>query len=163
MKFIFSLAVLLLAACSPSRQTAMTSEGSYVAKQEPANGATYAKMTFVADQRDYFAQLQGEWLIHTMQRQAQLPEETLNLALLLFEDRTFVAPSVCGEIRGKYSVKGVSIRFEDVSWNSSTCDKKEQIEEMIRLLTKNVSLYTVNGNMLFLKDNSGNNVFRVTR
>lgn len=163
MKSIYLLLFVFLAACTSTRQTAITSDGTYQARQTPADGVEYAKFTFVADQKDFFTKLQGQWLIHTMQRQAQLPEETLNLALHLYEDRTFVSPTACGDITGTYSVKGVSIRFGDVAYNSTACEQQEKIKEMIRLLKQNVSLYTVNGNMLFLKDNSGNNVFRITR
>ena len=163
MKSFLVSAVLLLAACSSTRQTTVHSDGTYQAKTEAPNGISFAKMTFVADQKDYLPQLQGQWLIHTMQRQAQLPEETLNLALRLHGDKTFVAATACGDISGTYSVKGVSIRFGDVRYDNTVCENKEKLDEMVRLLTQSVSLYTVNGNMLFLKDNSGNNVFRVTR
>lgn len=156
-------ALLLFVACSPSRPTTMTSSGTHQAKAEEVAPVSYAKLTFVADQKDYFPQLKGQWLIHTMQRQVRLPEETLNLALHLFDNKTFRAASGCGDIKGNYSVKGVSIRFGEVVHDNPSCENKEQVDEMIRLLTQNVSLYVVNGNMLFLKDNSGNNVFRITR
>lgn len=164
MKRITAFAALLLfVACSPSRPTTMTSSGIHQAKAGEAAPVTFAKLTFVADQKDYFSQLQGQWLIHTMQRQVRLPEETLNLALHLFDNKTFLAVSSCGDIKGNYSVKGVSIRFGEVAFENTSCENKEQVAEMIKLLTQNVSLYAVNGNMLFLKDNSGNNVFRITR
>lgn len=164
MKWITAFAAFcLFAACSPVRQTTLTSTGAHSAKAEPTLEASFAKLTFVADQKDYLPQLQGQWLIHTMQRQVRLPEESLNLALYLSDDKTFLATTACGEMKGSYSVKGVSIRFGNVIIDDAACENKEQITEMIRLLTQNVSLYAVNGNMLFLKDNSGNNVFRVTR
>lgn len=164
MKRITAFAALLLfVACSSSRSITMTASGTHQAKAEPAAPVSFAKLTFVADQKDYFPQLQGQWLIHTMQRQVRLPEESLNLALHLFDNKTFLAASSCGDIKGIYSVKGVSIRFGEVAYDNTSCENKEQVAEMIRLLTQNVSLYAVNGNMLFLKDNSGNNVFRITR
>lgn len=122
-----------------------------------------ADMTFVADQKDYLPMMLGNWLLHTMQRQATLPEETLNLSLQLNPDHSFALSTACGEMKGSYSVKGVSIRFTTTDKIRSSCENAGQLNEMERLLTNTVSLYTVNGNMLFLKDNSGNNVFRVTR
>ena len=105
----------------------------------------------------------GSWLLHTMQRQSALLEETLYITLQLNEDKTCVAATSCGEMKGRYAVKGMSIKFHDLVYNSSNCPDKKQWDEMAHLLTKNVSLYAYNGNMLFLKDNSGNNVFRATR
>lgn len=105
----------------------------------------------------------GQWVVQTMQRQTKLPEETLNISLQLNEDRTFVAATPCGELKGMYSVKGTSIKFKSSSFQHISCTNAEQLDAMAHLLANNVSLYYVNGNMLFLRDNSGNNIFRVTR
>ena len=164
MKSLCTLAVLCMAiACSTPRATTFNHTSSHQALSEQADSTTYARLTFVADQKDYLPMMLGPWLVHTMRRQTTLPEETLNLPLHLNGDQTFVASTSCGDIRGKYSVKGVSIRFLDVSYSPENCSNTAQFDEMVRLLTNTVSLYAVNGNMLFLKDNSGNNVFRATR
>ena len=122
-----------------------------------------AKLTFEADQKDYLPQMLGNCVIHFMKRQARLPEETLNITIQLNENKAFVANTACGDLTGHYSVKGMSIKFRDLRYNRDRCGSVEQLDEMERLLTQSVSLCTVNGNMLFQKDNSGNNVFRVTR
>lgn len=123
----------------------------------------YAQLTFVANQKDDLPMMLGSWLVHTMQRQAALPEETLYIPLQLNRDRTFVVSTSCGEMKGTYAVKGTSIKFRDAGYDRGNCKDKEQLDAMVQLLTNTVSLYAYNGNMLFLKDNSGNNVFRATR
>jgi len=153
----------LLAACSPSEKTTLSSSGSYQALSSSPDSAAATDITYVANQKNNLPMMLGPWLLHTMQRQAALPEETLYISLQLNEDKTCVAATACGEMKGRYTVKGMSIKFHDLAYNSSKCPDKEQLDEMAHLLTENVSLYAYNGNMLFLKDNSGNNVFRATR
>ena len=109
------------------------------------------------------ASLQGTWYVHTMKRQEEMPEETLNIYLNLNEDRSFVANTTCGQIKGQYITKGMNITFEKISYNRNDCGNAAQLDEMVRLLADVVSQYSFNGNMLFLKDKGGNNVFRVTR
>ena len=163
MKYFCTLAVLVLAACTTTKKTTLTSNGSNQALSEPADSIVYYKTTFEAEQKDYLPFMLGNWVVQTMQRQAKLPEETLNISLQLNEDRTFVARTGCGDMKGTYTVKGVSIKFHHIDFNRSNCANSEQLDEMVRLLTYTVSMYTVNGNMLTLKDNSSNNIFRATR
>lgn len=164
MKSICTLAVLwIFAACSSTRPTTMTSTGANQAMAEPADSIVYYKTTFDVEQKDYLPQMLGTWVVQTMQRQTKLPEETLNVSFRLNEDKTYVIGTSCGEVKGTYSVKGVSIKFIDAAYNRNNCAGTEQLDEMVRLLTNTVSMYTVNGNMLFLKDNSSNNLFRITR
>lgn len=161
MKHFCTLAVLILAACTTTKKTSLTSTSSNQAFEDVADSIVYYKTTFEADQKDYLHMMLGNWTIHSMQRQVKLPEETLNIPLQLNADKTFVIKTTCGDMKGTFAVKGVSIKFNDVS--HINCANSEQLNEMIRLLTNTVSMYTVNGNMLSLKDNSSNNVFRASR
>jgi len=164
MKSLCSFILLCLsAACSPSEKTTLSHSGNYQALATDADSAAAANISYVANQKNYLPMMLGTWLLHTMQRQAVLPEETLYISLHLNEDQTCVVSTSCGEMKGRYTVKGMSIKFQNLSYNQHDCSDKEQLDQMARLLTKKVSLYAYNGNMLFLKDNSGNNVFRATR
>lgn len=164
MKPLFCIGLLMvLAACSSTRQTTLTNSSANLAMANNNDQAAYAKMTFEADQKSSLAEMLGTWYVHTMKRQAALPEETLNLYMSLNDDQTFAANTTCGQVKGQYTVKGMSIKFSKVSYDRNDCGNVEQLDEMVRLLTEAVSLYSFNGNMLFLKDNSGNNVFRITR
>ncbi|HET7897904.1 MAG TPA: META domain-containing protein [Flavisolibacter sp.] len=152
-----------MASCTTSEKSTLSSSGDYQAMALSPDTITGAKLTFVADQKDYLPMMLGTWLVHAMHRQPAMPEETLYISLQLNEDRTFTAATACGEMKGRYTVKGVSIKFHDAEYNRQKCDDTNQLDEMVRLLSHSVSLYAYNGNMLFLKDNSGNNVFRATR
>lgn len=164
MKQVFALAVLFsMAACSPTEPTTLVSTSNNQALKSKTDSVAYAQLTFVADQKNNMPMMLGSWLVHTMQRQSALPEESLYIPLQLNEDQTFTVSTPCGEMKGTYTIKGVSIKFKDAGFNHSNCTSTEKLDEMVRLLTKSVSLYAYNGNMLFLKDNSGNNVFRATR
>lgn len=164
MKSFCSLILLcVMAACSSTEKTTLSSSGSYQAKVDVPDSAAASNLSYVAHQKNYLPMMLGSWLLHTMQRQAALPEETLYISLHLNQDKTCLASTACGEMKGRYSVKGMSIKFHDMAYNRSNCPDKAQLDEMARLLTKNVTLYAYNGNMLFLKDNSGANVFRATR
>jgi heat shock protein HslJ len=164
MKSLHTLAVLVvLAACSSPQKTTLNSTASHQASAAPADSIIYYRTSYDVQQKDYLPMMLGQWVVQTMQRQTKLPEETLNISLQLNEDRTFVAATPCGELKGMYSVKGTSIKFKSSSFQHISCTNAEQLDAMAHLLANNVSLYYVNGNMLFLRDNSGNNIFRVTR
>src|ERR1043165_932723 len=115
MKHICTFAVLLLAACTSTKKTTLVTTNSnqaYVTTKD-ADSIIYYKTSIEFEQKDYLAQMLGSWNVHTMQRQTKLPEEALNVSLQLNEDKTFVAKTTCGEMKGTYSVKGVSIKFND--------------------------------------------------
>ncbi|HEV7331261.1 MAG TPA: META domain-containing protein [Flavisolibacter sp.] len=164
MKPLFSILLLLvLAACSSTRQTTLSSSSTNQAMAGNDDQVAYVKTTDKVNQQSEMADLLGTWYMHTMKRQEALPEETLNLYMNLNNDQSFVANTTCGQLKGQYALTGMSIRFSKVSYNRNECGNAVQLDEMVRLLTDVVSQYSFNGNMLFLKDNAGNTVFRVTR
>ncbi|MBB1284970.1 META domain-containing protein [Flavisolibacter sp. BT320] len=164
MKSLFSLYLLLvLAACSTNRQTTMSSSTANQAMAGSDDGLAYATATEKEGQQAGNAALLGTWYVHTMKREEAMPEETLNLYMNLNEDKTFVTNTTCGQIKGVYALKGMHITFSKVNYSRNECGNATQLDEMVRLLANVVNQYSFNGNMLFLKDDAGNNVFRVTR
>ena len=164
MKPLFSIFLLLaLAACSSTRQSTMSSSSANQAMAGGDEGVNFAKTTGDSGLQTVMAAMLGTWYVHTMKRQEALPEETLNLYMNLNEDQSFVANTTCGQLKGQYALHDMRIAFSKLSYNRNECGNAMQLDEMVRLLTDVVSQYSFNGNMLFLKDNAGNNVFRVTR
>lgn len=164
MKPLISLyLVLVLAACSSTRQTTLSSSSANQAMAGDEDGIAYTKATANEGQQADKAGLLGTWYVHTMKREEAMPEETLNLYMNLNEDKTFVANTTCGTVKGAYALDGMQIAFSKVTYNRNECGNATQLDEMVRLLTNVVNQYAYNGNMLFLKDNAGNNVFRITR
>ncbi|HEY1023447.1 MAG TPA: META domain-containing protein [Flavisolibacter sp.] len=164
MKPLFSICLLLvLAACSSTRQTTLSSSSANQAMAGEDAEVTFANSIENAGQQADKAGLLGTWYVHTMKREEAMPEETLNLYMNLNEDKTFVANTTCGQIKGNYALKGMRITFSKLTYNRNECGNATQLDEMVRLLANVVNQYSYNGNMLFLKDNAGNNVFRVTR
>jgi heat shock protein HslJ len=160
------VSILLLAACSTPSQTTQTTISSTSSSQalEPEDSVVVVKMPIEFEQKDLLPQLLGSWGVQSMQRQTKLPLENLsNISLNLQSGGAFTANTNCGPLSGSYSVKGMSIKFNDVrsSWNN--CGNTEQLNEMVRLLQKTVSMYTVEGNSMTLRDNSSNVIFRANR
>jgi heat shock protein HslJ len=121
----------------------------------------YFETDFEARQKNYLNLLMGDWTISTMQRQARLSVENLNnTSLKLNPDKTFRITSGCSNITGTYSVKGTSIKFNDIVANNNGCATTEQENELMRLLGHTVSAYTVSSNSLLLRDGSTNIVFK---
>lgn len=163
MKPLFSLyLVLVLAACSSTRQTTLSSSSANQAMAGDDVGIAFTKASGNEEKANK-AGLLGTWYVHTMKREEAMPEETLNLYMNLNEDKTFVANTTCGTVKGAYALEGMHIAFSKVTYNRNECGNAAQLDEMVRLLTNVVNQYAYNGNMLFLKDNAGNNVFRITR
>lgn len=155
--------VCLLAACSPARKTTLTSTGENRAKAELVEDVAQTKSSPAEDHRDRNLQMLGTWVLHTMQRQPSQTEETLNISLQLKSNKTFVAETACGEIKGNYRINDEGIRFRKATFTPENCGSQEQLDAVVSSLMHRVSRYSKNGNMLFLKDKEGNNVFRVVR
>ncbi len=156
---LFASAMLVMACSSPktTTTTVKTSESRHAAHDTVQ--IEYYETEFDVRQKDYLAQLTGSWTVNTMQRQARLPEENLSgVSLQLNSDKTFSAKLSCGDISGNFSLKGTSIRFQDI--RGASCDGDEQMTALLKLLTGTVSAYTVDNNSLLLRDGSSNIVFR---
>ena len=161
--FISVTAILFLMSCSEPKEF-MTGRPRFIVRGDTTTKVEYFDTDFEARQKDYMNLLMGDWTISTMQRQARLNAENLtNTSLRLNADRTFKISSVCSNITGTYSVKGTSIKFNDVVANNNGCSVTEQENEMMRLLGHTVSAYTVSSNSLLLRDGSTNIVFRAGR
>lgn len=158
--YFFIMAILLFAACSTRKQTTQTTVITKEIK-EPEDSIVYVKTPLEFEQKDQLPLLLGSWNLLSMQRQTKLPVESLsNYSLTLHSGGHFTSNTYCGTISGNYSVKGMSIKFNDVkiAWNS--CNNNGQVNELIRLLQNTVSMYTVDNSSLTLQDNSSNVIFR---
>ena len=155
---ILILFTTVFVSCS-SQKAVVTSQSNEAYK---ADSIEYYLTEFEVRQKDYLEKLTGTWNITSMQRQARVPQEALSdVSLVLNNDKSFKANTSCGSISGTYSLKGTSIKFQNI--NHSTDCTSEQVNELVRLLQNTVSAYTVDNGSLWLRDGSTNIIFRATR
>jgi heat shock protein HslJ len=158
-------AALFLAACSPPKQsTTIVTRTSNQAMTEPADSVIFVKSEIEIEQKDKLPQILGGWTLVSMQRQTKLPLENLSdVTIKLNPGGQFTANTSCGTLNGQYTVKGMSIKFNNVSTTWNACNNSDQVNEMVRLLQNTVSMYTVEGNVMTWRDNSSNIVFQARR
>ena len=157
-------ASLLIIACSPSRSTTTVTTQATETESAALSGdrIEYYETEYEVRQKDYLAQLSGDWNISSMQRQAMMPVEDLsNISLRLNADKTFEAGLSCGNVTGTYSLKGTSIKF--YTEGNTECSSNSQMSDLVKLLTQTVSAYTVDNKTLLLRDGSSNIVFRASK
>src|SRR5258705_2885985 len=135
MKKLFVLipvaAILFLLSCSAPKEF-MTGRPRFIVRGDTTTKVEYFETDFEARQKNYLSLLMGDWTISTMQRQARLSAENLNnTSLKLNPDKTFRITSSCSNITGTYSVKGTSIKFNDVVANNNGCATTEQENELM--------------------------------
>lgn len=108
--------------------------------------------------------LSGTWNIAIMRKQARLDPDQLNAVMLtLNPDSTFTGQASCNKFWGKFSLKGTSIKFNNITSTKTTCNKQEEETWILRLLENTVSNYTVTTSTLFLRDGSSNIVFEAKK
>ena len=101
---------------------------------------------------------------YSLRRQAKVDEENLSgFYLQFYEDSTFNGNSGCNRISGRYSIKGSSIKFNNVSSTRMACERMEQEAAFMKLLEGTISAYTVSPTQLLLRDGSSNIVFTANR
>lgn len=111
-------------------------------------------------QKDFTQELLGNWQVTKMQRQARMEEEALtNVALHFKTDETFTGKGGCNTIRGKYTLKGSSIKFSNIISTKMACNNLEQETAFLQLLEGTVSAFTVTEKQLLLRDGSSNVLF----
>lgn len=124
----------------------------------------YYEVEIGVNQKNYKEQLAGHWSIDTMHRQARaVPEALSNVTLNFDTDSTFSGNTGCNNVTGTFRLKGTSIKFLVVNSTKRACEHLEQEAALQRLLVQTVSAYTVEGNVLLLRDGSSNVVFRAHR
>jgi heat shock protein HslJ len=159
----FLAMIIFLGSCSSPKETTMTTTSSSQAL-EPADSIVYVKAPLEFEQKDFLPQMLGNWSLNSMQRQTKLPLETLqNITFTLNTGGTFNANTGCGTLSGNYTVKGVSIKFNNINSSLANCSNTDQLNEMVRLLQNTVSMYTVDGNEMTFRDNSSNIIFQARK
>jgi heat shock protein HslJ len=124
----------------------------------------YYDVEIGVNQKNYMEQLAGNWVIDTMHRQARAVPEALHSVTLSFDtDSTFSGSTGCNKVTGTFRLKGTSIKFLTIHSTKMACEQLDREAALQRLLTHTVSAYTVDGDVLLLRDGSSNVVFRAHR
>ena len=106
----------------------------------------------------------GTWVIKTMKKQSQMePDHLTGVTLTLNKDSSFTGQGSCNKIFGKLSIKGTSVKFNDIASIRMACNRLEQEKWLLQLLQETVSNYSVTTAGLLLRDVSGNIVFEAER
>jgi putative lipoprotein len=85
------------------------------------------------------------------------------VTLTLNSDSSFTGQASCNKIWGKFSIKGTSIKFNDIASTKMSCSKQEEENWILQLLQNTVSAYSVTRPTLLLRDGSSNIVFEANR
>ena len=124
----------------------------------------FYEMDIATRQKSYMNLLEGTWNFKIMRKQAKMqPDNLQGVTLTLKADSTFTGQSSCNKIWGKFSIKGTSIKFKDLSSTKMTCNKQEEENWLLQLLQNTVSNYTVTTSTLWLRDGSSNIVFEANK
>ena len=115
-------------------------------------------------QKSFMDLLVGTWTLTKMKKQSQMDADHLKgILLTLNKDSSFTGQASCNKITGKFSIKGTSIKFNDIVSTKMFCNKQEEEKWILQLLQGTVSNYTVTKPNLLLRDVSGNIVFEADR
>ena len=137
------------------------------AAKEPvvvADSIEFYEVEIGVNQKNYMAQLAGGWVIDTMRTQARALPEALSGVVISFDsDSTFSGNTGCNKVNGNFRLKGTSIKFLTLNSTKMACEGMESEASLQRLLTGTVSAYTVENDVLLLRDGSSNVVFRAHR
>lgn len=115
-------------------------------------------------QMGYPLLLQGEWQITSMKQPSGSEAQLLNgVVINLNADSTFKGMAGCNQYSGSFSLKGTSIRFQNIRSTKKACPLLEQENAFLQLLQKAVSRYAVTSNHLLLRDGSGNIIFEAVK
>ena len=153
-------ALFLFTACAAQKPQTKTQRDTTMAKDSVA----FYETDFEVRQKNWWNQLQGGWVINTMRRQSKMDEEALSgFYIQFYEDSTFNGNSGCNRISGKYSIKGTSIKFNNIVSTKMACDRMEQESAFMKLMEGTVSAYTVSPTQLLLRDGASNIVFTAQR
>ena len=119
---------------------------------------------FATRQKSYMNLLTGTWDFIIMRKQSQMdPDQLTGITLTLNSDSSFTGQVSCNKIWGKFSIKGTSIKFNDIASTKMSCSKQEEENWLLQLLQNTVSNYTVSKPKLLLRDGSSNIVFEANR
>lgn len=129
-----------------------------------ADSIEFYEVEIGVNQKNYMTQLAGSWLVDSMQRQQRaVPEALSNVVISFDSDSTFSGSTGCNSVNGTLRLKGTSIKFLTINSTKAACDGSEVETALQQLLTRTVSAYTVENDVLLLRDGSSNIVFRAHR
>jgi heat shock protein HslJ len=156
---------LILACISLSfvfQASAQLKAGTIVRPKEitTSDSIEFYDMDIATRQKSYMNLLTGTWDFKVMRKQAKMdPDHLQAITLTLNADSTFTGQASCNKIWGRFSIKGTSIKFNDIASTKMTCNKQEEENWILQLLQNTVSNYTVTKSTLWLRDGSSNIVF----
>jgi heat shock protein HslJ len=160
---------LFLAAISLSlvfQASAQVKAGTIVRPKEitTSDSIEFYEMDIATRQKSYMNLLEGTWSFKIMRKQAKMqPDQLQGVTLILNGDSTFTGQASCNKVWGKFSIKGTSIKFNDIASTKMTCNKQEEENWLLQLLQNTVSNYTVTKSTLWLRDGSSNIVFEANK
>ncbi|MEI6948320.1 META domain-containing protein [Paraflavisolibacter sp. H34] len=154
--------LFLLFACDSYAQL---KAGTIRVRREVAQDSIiYEEDPVVAKHADYMDSIAGNWEVVTMKRQTgRETDYMVNASLVLNKDSTFTGNTGCNTFSGKFSLKGSSIRFNQVTATEKACTFQEQESWYLRLLQNTISRFTVTNDELWLRDGSSNIVFEAKK
>ena len=160
------LIALVICILSSYLSFAQVNAGTIVRTKEVAgkDSIAFYEVDIATRQKSYMNLLVGSWNITIMKKQSQIdPDHLSGVTLTLNNDSTFTGQASCNKIWGKFSIKGTSIKFNDLSSSKMTCARQEEENWVLQLLQETVSNYSVSKPVLLLRDGSSNIVFEAQR
>ena len=148
------------------KSSAQVKAGTIIRTQETAakDSIVIYEVDIATRQKSFMNLLVGTWDIKTMKKQSKIDADYLNsVTLTLNNDSTFTGQASCNKIWGKFSIKGTSIKFNNIASTKMSCSKQEEETWFLQLLQETVSNYTVSQPKLLLRDGSSNIVFEANR
>src|SRR5215203_3176673 len=165
MKYL-KLVSLIITCIVCFQSSAQINAGTIVrSKEVPGKDSiVFYETDFATQQKSYMNLLVGSWTITTMKKQSQAdPDHLKDVTIQLKKDSSFTGKAGCNNIWGKFSIKGTSIKFNDIASTKFTCAKQEEENWLLQLLQQTVSNYSVTKPLLLLRDGASNVVFEATR
>ena len=148
------------------QSSAQINAGTIVRSEEVPgkDSIIFYETDYATRQKSYMSLLVGSWTITTMKKQSQADTDHLKgVTLTLNKDSSFTGKASCNKIWGKFSIKGTSIKFNDIASTKLTCAKQDEENWVLQLLQQTVSNYSVTKPALLLRDGASNVVFEATR
>jgi heat shock protein HslJ len=162
----FKLLMIALAIGSSFQLSAQLKAGTIVRSKEVAgrDSVVFYETDIATRQKSYMNLLTGTWDVKIMKKQTKADTDHLNgVTLTLNGDSSFTGQASCNKIWGKFSIKGTSIKFNDIASTKMICGKQEEENWFLQLLQETVSNYSVTKPTLLLRDGSSNIVFEARR
>jgi heat shock protein HslJ len=133
------------------QSSAQVKAGTIVRPKEitTSDSVEFYEMDIATRQKSYMDLLTGTWDFKVMRKQAKLtPDQLQGVTLTLNGDSTFTGQASCNKIWGKFSIKGTSIKFNNVASTKMACNKQEEENWLLQLMQNTVSNYTVTKSIL---------------